>query len=359
MPKVLFLTIHRPDRNPSQRFRFEQYLSFLNANGFDYEFSYLLGPKDDKIFYSKGKTLLKAWLLFRTFFERIIDLYSASKYDIIFIHRECFFLGTSFFEKRFAKSDAKLIFDFDDSIWLQNVSEANRYYKFLKNPSKTMELIKLSHLVIAGNNYLVDYAKQFNRNVLVIPTTIDTNYHKPTLSFNKDKIIIGWTGTHSTIKYLINALPVLKKIQQKYPQVEFKIICENEFLIEEIQTQTTSWNKQQEIEQLQDFDIGIMPLPNDEWAKGKCGFKGLQYMGLSIPTIMSPVGVNTEIIQDGVNGFLANSDEEWIQKLSLLIESKEMREKLGNAGRQTVVEKYSVEANKQKYLEAFKSLLKN
>jgi len=358
MPKILFLTIHRPDRNPSQRFRFEQYLRFLNQNGYDYEFSYLLGPKADKIFYSKGRFFSKFFLLIKAFIERLIDLYSAKDFDIIFIHRECFFLGTSFFEKRFAKSGAKLVFDFDDSIWLQNVSEANRYYKFLKNPSKTMELIKLSHLVIAGNNYLAEYAGQFHNNVMVIPTTIDTNYHRPSINKNQEDVVIGWTGTHSTIKYLFMALPILKKIQETYSNVTFRVICENQFSIYELGIQTTAWSKNKEIEQLQEFDIGVMPLPNDEWVKGKCGFKGLQYMGLSIPTVMSPVGVNNEIIQDGINGFLADAEQEWLEKLSQLIESKELREKLGIAGRKTVEEKYSVEANKRKYLEAFNSLLK-
>ncbi|HLU85364.1 MAG TPA: glycosyltransferase family 4 protein, partial [Vicingaceae bacterium] len=110
------------------------------------------------------------------------------------------------------------------------------------------------------------------------------------------------------------------------------------------------WNQKTEIEDLSQIDIGIMPLPDDEWAKGKCGFKGLQYMALEIPTIMSPVGVNAEIIKDGENGFLANTDEEWITKIEWLIESEELRKKLGKAGRQTIIERYSIEANKDKYL---------
>jgi glycosyltransferase involved in cell wall biosynthesis len=119
------------------------------------------------------------------------------------------------------------------------------------------------------------------------------------------------------------------------------------------------WDKDTEIEDLNNIDIGIMPLYNNEWEKGKCGFKGLQYMSLEIPTIMSPVGVNTEIIQDGLNGFLAKTEQEWFGKLAKLIENKELRNKLGKAGKQSILEKYSVEANKHKYLDVFSSVLQS
>jgi glycosyltransferase involved in cell wall biosynthesis len=117
------------------------------------------------------------------------------------------------------------------------------------------------------------------------------------------------------------------------------------------------WTKDSEIQDLLNIDIGIMPLFDNEWEKGKCGFKGLQYMALEIPTIMSPVGVNTEIIREGENGFLANTDNEWVDKLSLLIENKELRKKLAKAGRQSIINNYSVEANRGKYLSILKSIL--
>jgi glycosyltransferase involved in cell wall biosynthesis len=122
--------------------------------------------------------------------------------------------------------------------------------------------------------------------------------------------------------------------------------------------QVIKWNLNTEIDDLSEIDIGIMPLPDDEWSKGKCGFKGLQYMAMEIPTVMSAVGVNKEIIEDGSNGFLASTENEWIEKLSLLIESKELRNKFGVNGRKTVVEKYSVYSQKQRYLDDFSELLK-
>lgn len=358
MPKVLFLTLHRPDRSPSQRFRFEQYLSFLKESGYDWTFSYLLNEKDDRVFYQKGHLFSKAIIVLRGFLKRLAELSKAKNYDTIFVQRECFMLGSSFFEKRFSKSGAKMIFDFDDSIWLQNVSDANKSFVWLKNAKKTADIISFADLVFAGNQYLKNYALQYNNQVEIIPTTIDTNEYKRIEQPKSDQVIIGWSGSITTIQHFEYAVSVLTKIKDKFKdKVEIKVIGDSNYINSDLGVKGLAWNKETELVELSSFDIGIMPLPDDEWAKGKCGLKGLQYMALEIPTIMSPVGVNTEIIQDGVNGYLATTEQEWFDKLSLLIESKGLREQVGKAGRKTVVEKYSVEANKQKYLGLLNQLI--
>lgn len=358
MPKVLFIATHRPNRSPSQRFRFEQYINYLNKNGWQHDFSYLISEKADKVFYKKGYFFQKLFIIVRGFFIRIKDVLKADQYDIIFIQREAFITGTTFFERKLSKSNAKVIYDFDDSIWLSNVSEANKNWSWLKNPKKTKQIISYADLVFAGNEYLANYAKKVNSNVVIIPTTIDTNYHKRVDS-NSEKICIGWTGSITTIQHFEYAIPFLKKLKEKYKeQIEIKVIGDGNYFNKELAIKGISWDKDKEIEELSTFDIGIMPLPNDEWSKGKCGLKGLQYMALGIPTIMSPVGVNSEIIVDGKNGFLANSINEWVDKLSKLIDSKELREKIGESGKQTVVNKYSFESNKKKYLTHFNNLIK-
>ncbi|NTW34456.1 MAG: glycosyltransferase family 4 protein, partial [Bacteroidetes bacterium] len=217
----------------------------------------------------------------------------------------------------------------------------------------------LSKMVFAGNQYLSDYAMQFNKNVKIIPTTIDTEYHKKNVSlFKKDRICIGWTGSITTIKHFRMAESFLEKLKNKYGErIYFKLVGSNSYENPELQLKGTMWCLDTEIKDIEEFDIGIMPLPDDEWAQGKCGFKGLQYMAMEIPTVMSPVGVNNEIIIDGFNGYLAATKDEWITKLSALIESEELRAKLGSNGRKTVIEKYSVESQKYKYLEFFNELL--
>ena len=357
MKRVLFIVPHRPGRAPSQRFRFEQYLDFLKINGYDHTFSYLLSAKEDKLFYSPGKLIQKSWLLTRKFLYRLKDVIRARNYELIFIQREAFFLGPPIFEYLLSKRTTPIIFDFDDSIWLPNVSNANKKFHKLKNYGKTAKIIKYADMVFAGNAYLADYAYKYNHNVKIIPTTINTEEYKPCTNKNNNKIVIGWSGSITTIEHFKFAIPFLKKIKTRYGnKVEFKVIGDGSYINKELNIIGLPWNKEDEIKELSAIDIGIMPLPNNEWAKGKCGLKGLQYMALEIPTIMSPVGVNTEIIQNGVNGFLCSTDDEGENTIAQLIESSELRKKIGEKGRETVINKYSVESQKYNYLNCFNEL---
>ncbi len=354
--QVLFIGMHRLDRSPSQRYRFEQYFQYLESKNIECELSYLISEEDDKILYSPGNYFGKLLIFIKSWKQRLKDVKRANSFDYIFIQREAFMTGTTYFEKKFAKSTAKLIFDFDDSIWLEDKNEANGKLAFLKNPSKTSKIIALCDTIVAGNQYLAEYAKRFNKNVVIIPTTIDTNWYKPETKKPKDKIIIGWSGSFSTIKHFESAIETLTEIKAKYGnKVSFKVIGDLNYRYEPLQITGQKWQSKTEVEDLQDIDIGIMPLPDINWTKGKCGLKGLQYMGLAIPTVMSPVGVNTKIITHGVNGFLASSDSEWIDYLSQLIESAELRKILGEAGRKTVEDYYSVDANREKYLNLFRN----
>ena len=361
MKKILYIVQHRPGRSPGQRYRFEQYLDFIKQNGYDYEISYIIKEEDDLIFYSKGKYFQKLIILIKSIAQRLKDVKRASEFDFVFIYREAFMLGSTYFERQFKKSKAKIILDFDDAIWLNDVSAGNNNLAWLKNPSKTADICAIADLVFVGNTYLSQYALSYNKNVKVVPTTIDTGVYKK-ININKkdNRICIGWTGSLTTIKHLQIAVTFLKKIKEKYQdKVYFKVISDIPFISNEIEFEHCKWSKEKEVEDLSEIDIGIMPLPNDDWAKGKCGFKGLQYMALEIPAIMSPVGVNNDIIEDGVNGFLAKTDNEWVEKLSKLIESKEKREELGLMGKKTVEEKYSLNSQKEKYLNYFEECLDN
>ncbi|HTL80594.1 MAG TPA: glycosyltransferase family 4 protein [Bacteroidia bacterium] len=355
--KILFVAPHRKGRAPSQRFRFEQYLDVLKENGFEWEFSELLDEADDKVFYSSGNFLSKIRTFFKGRRKRKADVRRANDFDIIFIQREAFMTGETWIEKAFADSKAKVIYDFDDAIWMLDVSKGNRIFSWMKDPKKTSELIAMSDLVFAGNQYLADYAKKFNPKVEIVPTTIDTSLYKRVETQKRDRVIIGWSGSLTTIKHFEHALEFLKNIKRKFgDRVAFKVIGDERYVNEELGIKGIRWTEQDEVKELSSFDIGIMPLPDDEWAKGKCGLKGLQYMALGIPTIMSPVGVNTEIIRDGENGFLAKTDDEWTYKLSLLIENADLRKRIGEEAVKAVEEKYSVNAWKGRYVELFSDL---
>ena len=354
--KVLFIASHRLNRSPSQRFRFEQYFTFFEENGITPELSFIINEEDDQILYKKGHLFKKLMILFRSIATRKNNLKKINHYDAIFIQREALMIGSIYFEKKMSESGVPVIFDFDDSIWILDTSEGNKKLEWLKKPDKTKEIIRLSNLVIAGNNYLAEYALQFNKNVLVIPTTVDTDKFYPDPSKrNNDPIVIGWSGSLTTIKHFNFVLPVLKKLKAKYgDKIFFKVIGDDSYFNEELKIRGEKWNAETEVEVLNSFDIGIMPLPEDKWAKGKCGLKGLSYMALEIPTIMSPVGVNSEIIKNGLNGFLADEQEQWLEYLGLLIENRSLRENIGREARKTVINNYSVIANRERYLSIIK-----
>ncbi len=355
---ILFVASFRKDRSPGQRFRFEQYIDFLNANGFNCDHSYFIDEKND-ILYHPGKYFQKLRLIAKAGRIRMRNVFHKNKYDIIFISREAFMLGNAFFEKQFRKSRAKLIYDFDDSIWHLDVSEANKKFHWLKNPDKTAHIIALCDVVFAGNAYLAQYAHYYNDHVVIVPTTIDTDeYKRHNVPKQNGKITIGWSGSITTIKHFKLAEAFLKKIKDKYgDRIEIKVIGNANYRNDALKIKSINWNKEAEIKELSTFDIGIMPLPDDEWSKGKCGLKGLQYMALSIPTIMSPVGVNTEIINHGVNGFLASNEDEWFEIICRLIDDENLRKRVGDEGRKTVVERYSVNSQKENYLRHFTELL--
>ncbi|MFN2395104.1 MAG: glycosyltransferase family 4 protein [Bacteroidales bacterium] len=356
--KILFLVAHRPGRSPGQRFRFEQYLDYLKQNDFECHVSWLINEKDDIIFYKEGSYPAKTKFLIKSLMHRWNDLKRIHDYDLVFLYREAHMLGFTWFEKKIKKAGIKMVVDFDDSIWLRDISSGNRRLAFLKRPSKTAEIIKLCDACIVGNQFLAGYARRYNNNVFIVPTTIDTDLYIP-FENNSDKknIVIGWTGSSTTLKHFSLAVPVLKKLRKKYGErISFRMISDTFFTGELDGLEKIKWNKETEVEDLSAIDIGIMPLPDDDWSKGKCGFKGLQYMALARPAVMSPVGVNNEIISHGKNGFLADSPEEWEQILSQLIEDADLRKRIGEAGRKTVEECYSFHAQKDHYVKIFHDL---
>ncbi len=353
--RILFVAMHYPNRAPGQRFRFEQYFSYLEQHGYECHLSNLIDEETDKFFYSPGNTLKKLSVILSALKKRLNDAMNAKKYDAIFVFREVFMMRTFLLENLFCQHSDKLMFDFDDSVWLPNVSKANEKFVFLKSHNVVPKLISHCKLVVAGNPYLKQYANQFNKNITIIPTTIDVNeYIKKTVAKDETKVCIGWSGSVTTIQHFKTALPFLRELKKKYgDKICFQVIGDKNYVDEELDIKGVAWQKENELVELNKIDIGIMPLPDDQWAKGKCALKGLQYMALEIPTIMSPVGVNVEVIKDNENGYLASTSAEWKNKLVLLIEDAELRNRIGKAGRKTVVDEYSIEANQEKYLKAF------
>lgn len=353
--KILFVVAHRLGRNPGQRFRFEQYIPYLQANGYECVCSNLLSQKDDAVFYQQGHYWAKLYIYFKCIFIRIRDVFRCKSFDIVFIYREALFTRSNIFERLFCRLNKNVFVDFDDAIFLLDISRANKMLHWLKNPKKINNTLKHCAVAIVGNEYLAQYACQYGKDVRIFPTTLDlTTIKIDHRQKNPDKICIGWIGSTTTIKHLEWAEPILRAIYEKYgDRIVFKVIADVPLHIEDIPVDNVKWTKEGESEQLSSFDIGIMPLPDNEWTKGKCGFKGLQCMAYEMPVIMSPVGVNRTIVQDGQNGFLADTVEEWLEKVSLLVDNTELRIRMGKQGRATVEKYYSCQALKDKYLSYF------
>lgn len=359
--RILFICPYPTGQAPSQRFRFEQYFQILKEADFKIDIAPFWSRKAWHNLYVKGNTFIKFLALVNGLFQRFVLSLQLSKYDFIFIHREATPIGPPLFEwiaSRIYKK--KIVYDFDDAIWIPNTSKVNDFASKVKWHTKVSSICKWSYVVSCGNRFLCDFASSFNRHVVLNPTTIDTeNLHKPDSDANilrSNKIIIGWTGTHSTLKYLDPIIEVIQSLEVKYPEAfSFMVIADKEPLFKVKSLLFVPWCKKTEVKDLKKFDIGIMPLEDDLWAKGKCGFKALQYMALEIPAVVSPVGVNNLIIDHEKNGFLAHSSADWYNHLCALIENSEKRKKIGKEGRKKIIQFYSVQSNKINFLSLFDS----
>lgn len=350
--RVLFIVPYSSD-GPSNRLRIEQYFPYLKSNGVDFAIRPFISARFYKILYKKRLYFLKTCYFMISAINRILDLFRAARYDLVFIHREAFPIGPPVFEYFIAKFiRRRIIFDFDDAIFLPNISRPNRFIERFKVPQKVSKILRLSNIVVAGNEYLKDFAKRFNSCVEIIPTPIDTQSYKPDSGNKKQTkdIIIGWIGTPTTVVFLYQLEKVFLVLSSEYNHIKFKIIGGDFKSSALINVINIPWSLAGEIEELKTFDIGIMPMPDNAWTRGKCAFKALLYMSMGIPVVCSPVGVNKEIIRDSFNGFLAGSNNEWVSKLSLLIEQPELRKKIGMEGRDVVEKEYSVGVNAPKFL---------
>lgn len=352
--KILFIVPYPTDKAPSQRFRFEQYYQLLNEKGIEYDIKPFLSNEIWDILYLPGRFAKKALGILGGLFKRFFLLFKLKEYDYIFIHREATPIGPSFFEyfaSRWLKK--KIVYDFDDAIWIPNYSEANSFFSFLKGYGNVHKICSYAYKISCGNEFLCDYAKQFNTNVVYNPTTIDTNnYHNRVKDQTGDEFVIGWTGSHSTIRYIGEIIPVLAKLEKKYA-FTFRVISDLRPEFELKSLEYVKWKKESEIEDLLGFNIGIMPLVNDKWANGKCGFKALQYMSLGIPALVSPVGVNSRIVDHGLNGFICDSPEEWETAIETLLLNRETLGEMSKQTRKKIIDHYSVKSNSDNFIELF------
>jgi glycosyltransferase involved in cell wall biosynthesis len=246
---------------------------------------------------------------------------------------------------------SRLLFDFDDAIWLRSASAGKpvrpaRWQKRLRLAAA----LRLADQIIAGNDYLATYARRWTSRVTILPTPVDLDYYgaagiRPSAVRSDSSLpLLGWVGHPSTLGYLRRLEPVLGALARRYPGLRLRVVCSEPYESAAIPVENITWSLEEEVANLRGFDIGLMPLEDDLWARGKCAYKALQYMAVGTPVVCSPVGMNRDVIQKDENGLLAGDLTGWEKQVARLIESPELRQRLGAAGRQTVEERYSLAA---------------
>ncbi|TAM79835.1 MAG: glycosyltransferase [Acidobacteria bacterium] len=352
--RILALCLAPLNRSPGQRFRIEQWAPPLRALGVQLEFEPFMPPELNAILYDAGNYGRKAVLIGRAIFRRAARLRHLGEFDLVYVQRETSLIGPALFERWMNFAGVPYVFDFDDAIFLPNVSEANQRFGFLKFPGKTATACRLAAHVMAGNDYLGEYASRFNRQVTVVPTTIDTEkYQPPRPRWENPAPRLVWTGSPTTVRYLEGLAGALLRVRARHDFI-LRVIGAHRVSLPGINVEMTPWQAETEALDLQGAWAGLMPAPDDVWARGKCACKALQYMAVEVPAVCSPVGMNTQLIKDGENGLLASSEDEWVEKLSSLINSAELRRRLGQAGRETVQAWYSADVQAPRVYQIFK-----
>lgn len=345
-------------RAPSQRLKYEQYFDDWRAHGWTVDVRPFWDESAWHTLYEGGGTTAKVNATLRGLLRRREDLEAALRADLVYLHLEAVPLGPPWLERRVRKAGIPMVYDIDDLIHLPHASSANPFMRVLRAPGKVPELLGMADAVVVCTEYLAAFARQHAQGpVTNISSTIDTDTylprpHRP----GTDGLVLGWSGSHSTAPYLHLLDDVLRELQRT-DGVRVRVIGDGSFRIPGVEVEALPWRREREVDDLSEIDIGLYPLPDEEWVLGKSGLKALQYMALTIPPVVERIGTNREIVEDGVNGFLASGRDEWLEKIRTLILDPDLRRRMGQAARITVEERYSLRANRKVYREVLAQAL--
>lgn len=344
--RVLAFVHKEPGISPGQRFRIEQWAPHLSRKyGIEIEYAVFESPALTRILYQPGHVLEKATHLLGDTWRRRTDVLRARRYDAAFVFREVGLLGPAIYERMLHALRIPFVLDFDDAIWMPSTGgAANGMFSRLRFPQKTRTIARKASAVTVGNSYLAEWSRQFSSDVTVIPTTIDLDKYavqpvKPHARFS-----IVWMGSFSTLKYLELVRKPIEALGKERP-VEMRVICDRplEKPFEGVENTFVRWTAEHEARDLGEGDVGIMPLDDTPYSRGKCACKALQYMAAGRPTILAPVGVNNDVVKHGENGLFASTEAEWLEQLRRIASDADLRRRLSVQGRATVERGYSAE----------------
>ena len=354
---VCALVPYPPNTTPSQRFRIEQWIPYLAAQGISVDIFPFADESMLRLMPKPGHRAAKARANIGRFVSRFADVAAARNYDVVLIHRAACIIGPAIMERLVATLGRPIIYDFDDAIFVLHTTDVNRRFAWLKFPRKTASICRISRHVVVGNSYLADYARKYNQQVTVVPTSVDVDRYQPRKrNRTNGRFVMGWTGSSTSQTYLEMFVPVLRKLVG-LANIELRVHSDREPALAGVPYSWRPWSAENEVDELAEFDVGIMPMPDEEFALGKCAMKALLYMAMGIPAVCSAIGANREVIQHGENGLLASTPEEWISHIERLVADPSLVERLGAAGRKTVEERYSMRRSADLFAQAVRSVI--
>lgn len=336
-------------KGASSRYRVYQYLPFFKEADISFTINNLFDDSYLDQLYNNNSRLL--FPIIKAFIKRIGVLLKVKQYDLLLIEYELFPYFPSLFEFFLKIFNKKYIVDYDDAIFHNYDLNSNKLIRsLLKN--KIGRVMKYSSAVIVGSHYLYDYSKRWNSNVYLLPTVVNLELYTNTVPVKNEKdFIIGWIGSPSTSKYMIPLIDVFRKLSTtgvKFSFIGFDKSLREKF--EGLKVNWIDWSDETEIQSIKSFSIGIMPLDDNPWTRGKCGFKLIQYMASEIPVLASSVGENKYIVNHGKNGYLIESLESWYEQIHMLSRENGLLKELGKNGLSLVKEKYSLKVTSEQFV---------
>ncbi len=342
---MIALVQKAPGIAPNQRFRIEQWSPWLSReHGIDVELLPFESPALTAVLYQPGSASLKARLALGDALRRWRGRRELMEADAVLVVREASLIGGAWLERWLARRGVPFVYDFDDAIWTVEQSASNGLMSLARMPWKVGSICRLAGAVTVGNDYLASFARRHTSAVHIVRTSIDIDRF-PLIPEQGDgsSFVVVWTGSHSTLAHLEMLRPALERLGALLP-LTLRVVCDRSpEPFRNLTLDYVPWRADSESADLAAGHVGIMPLPETEFARGKCGCKALQYMAIGRPAVVSPVGINREIIQHGDNGFLAEDEDAWVARLLELSGDVELRRRMGARGRETVLEGFTAE----------------
>lgn len=354
--RVLALVPNQRGHSPGQRGSIELWERVLGPVGIDVDFVPFETERLRQILHTRGKHIGKALEMLRAYANRLQLLQKLDDYDAVFIYREAALFGPAFLEKLVARKKP-IIYQLDDPLFVPYRSPSNGYLSYLKFFGKIKEIIRLSKVVIVNSTHIRQYAEQFNKNIWQIPSVVDTSefVYSP-FPERLARVCVGWSGSPTTLKNI-------KMLEWPLRALSAKDVCDIHFIggtqfdLAGVNYTAQPWNAATEVDDLRKMQIGLVPLPDNSWNKYKFIMKTAQYMALGIVPVGRPIASNPEVIRHGENGFLAETDDEWVEYLTLLVGDSVQRNKMSAQAAEDAKNHYSLDAHTANVIGAFRSAL--